>query len=40
MLEKLKRRDKPIEEINKLIPILTSSDLEIVKNEIKKLLNS
>jgi virginiamycin A acetyltransferase len=40
MLEKLKRRDKSIEEINSLIPILTSSDLEIVKNEIKKLLNS
>jgi virginiamycin A acetyltransferase len=40
MLEKLKRRDKSIEEINKLIPILTSSNLESVKNEIKKLLNS
>jgi hypothetical protein len=40
MLEKLKRRDKSIEGINSLIPILTSSDLESVKNEIKKLLNS
>jgi virginiamycin A acetyltransferase len=38
MLEKLKRRDKSIEEINNLIPILTSSDLESVENEIKKLL--
>ena len=38
MLEKLKRRDKSIDEINNLIPILTSSDLESVENKIKKLL--
>jgi hypothetical protein len=39
MLEKLKRRDKSIEEINNLIPILTSSDLENVKIKIKNLLD-
>jgi hypothetical protein len=38
MLEKLQRRNKSVDEINNLIPILTSSDLESVKNEIKKLL--
>jgi virginiamycin A acetyltransferase len=38
MLENFKWWDKSIEEINKLIPILTSSNLESVKNEIKKLL--
>ena len=39
MLEKLQWWDKSIDEINNLIPILTSSDLENVKIEIKKLLN-
>jgi virginiamycin A acetyltransferase len=38
MLEKFKWWDKSIDEINSLIPILTSSDLEKVKIEIKKLL--
>lgn len=32
--------DKPIEEINRLIPILTSGDIEAVKNKIKELLNT
>jgi virginiamycin A acetyltransferase len=39
MLEKLQWWNKSIDEINSLIPILTSSDLENVKIEIKKLLN-
>jgi hypothetical protein len=38
MLEKLKRRDKSIDEINSLIPILTSNDLEKVKEELSKLV--
>lgn len=31
--------DKPIEEINKLIPILTSSRIDDVKKVIKKMVN-
>ena len=38
LLLKFKWWDKPIEEINKLIPILTSSDLEKVKAEIRRLM--
>jgi virginiamycin A acetyltransferase len=38
MLEKFKWWDKSIDEINNLIPILTSADLESVKSQIKKLL--
>ena len=34
VMEKLKWWDKSIEEINNLIPILTSSDLEKVKEEL------
>ena len=37
LLLKLKWWDKPIEEINGLIPILTNSDLEFVKNKIREL---
>ena len=36
LLEKFKWWDKDVEEINSLIPILTSSDLETVKAELKK----
>ena len=36
LLEKFCWWDKSIEEINKLIPILTSSDLEMVRRELKK----
>lgn len=35
---KLKWWDKSAEEINKLIPLLTNSNLEYVKEELKKLL--
>ncbi|MBR1405037.1 MAG: CatB-related O-acetyltransferase [Treponema sp.] len=38
LLEKFKWWDKPIEEINALIPILTNSDLEMVRKEINNLL--
>ena len=38
LLLQLKWWDKDIEEINSLIPILTNSNLEYVKGEIKKLL--
>lgn len=38
IMEKLKWWDKSIEEINRLIPILTSSDLEKVKEELSKLV--
>ena len=38
ILEKLKWWDKNIEEINSLIPLLTSSDLNRVKNELSKLI--
>ena len=38
LLLKFKWWDKSVEEINSLIPILTCSDLEKVKEEIKKLL--
>ena len=37
LLLKLKWWDKPVEEINELIPILTNSDLEFVKNKIREL---
>ena len=36
LLEEFKWRDKSIEEINELIPILTSSDLNKVKEQLKK----
>lgn len=38
IMEKLKWWDKSIEEINNLIPLLTSSDLEKVKEELLKLI--
>lgn len=38
IMEKLKWWDKSVEEINDLIPLLTSSDLEKVKTELSKLL--
>ena len=38
IMEKLKWWDKSIEEINSLIPLLTSSDLENVKEELSKLI--
>ena len=34
----MKYMDKSIEEINNLIPLLTSSDLEKVKQELTKLI--
>lgn len=40
LLLKFKWWDKPIEEINALIPILTSSDLDKVKAEIHRLMNA
>ncbi len=39
LMEELKWWDKPIDEINNLIPILTSSNLVDVKNKIKDILN-
>ena len=38
IMEKLKWWNKGIEEINSLIPLLTSSDLDMVKEELSKLL--
>ena len=38
LLERFAWWDKPIDEINALIPILTSSDLEKVRKEIKSRL--
>lgn len=38
ILEELKWWDKSVEEINSLIPILTSSDLGKVKSELSKLI--
>ena len=38
IMEKLNWWDKSIEEINSLIPLLTSSDLETVKQELSKLV--
>ena len=38
LLLKFKWWDKPVEEINELIPILTSSDLDKVKAEIRRLM--
>lgn len=38
IMEKLKWWDKSIEEINNLIPLLTSSDLDKVKEELSKLV--
>ena len=38
IMKKLKWWDKSIEEINALIPLLTNSNLEYVKEELKKLL--
>ena len=40
LLLKFRWWDKPIEEINELIPILTSSDLDKVKAEIRRLMNA
>ncbi len=40
LLLKFKWWDKPVEEINALIPVLTNSDLEFVKKEITSLLLS
>ena len=40
LLLKFKWWDKPVEEINALIPLLTNSDLEFVKGKIKELLGS
>jgi virginiamycin A acetyltransferase len=37
LLLKFKWWDKPVEEINALIPVLTNSDLEFVKNKIREL---
>ena len=37
LLLKFKWWDKPVEEINALIPLLTNSDLEFVKNKIREL---
>ena len=37
-MENLKWWDKSIEEINNLIPLLTSSDLDKVKKELSKLV--
>ena len=39
LLLKFKWWDKPVEEINALIPVLTNSDLEWVKKELKKRVN-
>lgn len=39
LLEEFKWWDKPIEEIDELMPLFTDSDLERVKNKIKELLN-
>lgn len=36
LLLKFKWWDKPVEEINALIPLLTNGDLEVVKRELKK----
>lgn len=38
IMENLKWWDKSVEEINNLIPLLTNSDLQYVKEELKKLL--
>ena len=38
LLLKFKWWDKPVEEINELIPILTNSDLDKVKAEIHRLM--
>ena len=40
LLLKFKWWDKPVEEINEQIPILTSSDLDKVKAEIRRLMNA
>ena len=40
LLLKFKWWDKPVKEINELIPILTSSDLDKVKAEIRRLMNA
>ena len=36
LLLKFKWWDKPVEEINAMIPVLTNSDLDLVKKELKK----
>ena len=40
LLLKFKWWDKPVEEINALIPVLTNSDLEFVKEEIRRLMKT
>ena len=40
LLLKFRWWDRPVEEINRLIPVLTCSDLERVKEEIYRLINS
>lgn len=40
LLEELKWWDKDIEEINELIPLLSNSNLEFVKQSVKEILNS
>ena len=40
LLLKFKWWDKPVEEINALIPVLTNSDLNFVKGEIRRLMDS
>ena len=40
LLLKFKWWDKPVEEINALIPVLTNSDLECVKEEIRRLMKT
>lgn len=39
LLSLLRRRDKPISEIKELMPLLTDSDPERVKSELRRILN-
>jgi virginiamycin A acetyltransferase len=39
LLQRLKWWDKPVDEIQKLIPILTNSNLKYVKSKLKELIN-
>lgn len=38
LLEKLRWWDRAVDEINRLIPLLTSGDLEMVRRELQKLI--
>lgn len=38
LLEKLRWWDREVYEINRLIPLLTSGDLELVRRELQKLI--